>query len=150
MAMLLARAFLLTKISSYRVTVYRRGWMVITDRLHELQRPRTTRSVLDVLENLSLMSWAAQIKTCGSADWMNFQRGMERMASVRLGDRPNWMFCTSTFSSDCESKPKKRNKQKQQQQRENSACAGPSSEEAPHLASLFHFLSRDHVRRREC
>ena len=51
--------------------------------------------------NLSLMSWAAHSITWGNAHWTNFHLGMDRMASVRLGDSPNCMFCTSTFSSDC-------------------------------------------------
>lgn len=48
----------------------------------------------------SLINWAVQSMTCGRDDWTNFHRGMDRMASVKLGDSPNWMFWTRTFSSD--------------------------------------------------
>ncbi len=40
------------------------------------------------------MTWGMQATT-------KRQRGMTSRASVKLGERPNWMFCTRTFSKIC-------------------------------------------------
>ncbi len=41
---------------------------------------------------------AAQCMTCGNVATMNRHLGMSCKADVKLGDKPNWMFWTKTFS----------------------------------------------------
>ena len=41
---------------------------------------------------------AAHCMTCGKHARMKRHLGISWSASVKLGESPNWMFCTSTFS----------------------------------------------------
>ncbi len=50
---------------------------------------------------LFVKSWAIQCMTWGNAVCIIRHLGIFSMASVRLGERPNLMFVTSTFSKDC-------------------------------------------------
>ena len=44
---------------------------------------------------------AAHCMTCGMEATMNLHLGISSSASVKLGERPKWMFCTRTFSKIC-------------------------------------------------
>jgi len=68
-------------------------WNVYQGMLHLFRRLNNSYLLCNKL--------AAQCTTCGKEACISLHRGIDLIASLRLGDRPNWMFCTSTFSKDC-------------------------------------------------